>query len=165
MPARRLSMRNLREILRLRYQSGLSLRQIKGSQRVSLGAVQKIISKAEALALDWEKIMQFDDQQLARLFYPESDARVSNQFQCPDWVEVHQELRRKGVTKHLLWEEYTQAYPNRSYSYPQYCFLYQDWVKKQKRSMRQVHKAGDKLFVRRQLTCPVRIASIKNQTT
>ena len=147
MPARRLAMRNLREILRLRYQSGLSLRQIKGSQRVSLGAVQKIISKAEQLALDWEKITQLDDQQLARLFYPESDARVSNQFQCPDWVEVHQELRRKGVTKHLLWEEYTQAYPNRSYSYPQYCFLYQDWVKKQKRSMRQLHKAGDKLFV------------------
>ena len=140
-------MRNLREILRLRYQSRLSMRQIKGSQRVSLGAVQKITSKAESLSLDWDQITQFDDQQLARLFYPESDTRMSNQFQCPDWVEVHRELRRKGVTKHLLWEEYTQAYPNRSYSYPQYCFLYQDWVKKQKRSMRQVHKAGDKLFV------------------
>ena len=140
-------MRNLRGILRLRFQAGLSLRQIKGSQRVSLGAVQKIISKADLLSLDWEKITRLDDQHLARLFYPESDSRVSNQFQCPDWVEVHRELRRKGVTKHLLWEEYTQAYPNRSYSYPQYCFLYQDWVKKQKRSMRQTHKAGDKLFV------------------
>ncbi len=140
-------MRNLREILRLRYQSGLSLRQIKGSQRVSLGAVQKITSRADELTLDWEEISQLDDQQLARLFYPESDTRVSSMFQLPDWVDVHQELRRKGMTKHLLWEEYTQSYPNSSYSYPQYCFLYQDWLKKQRRSMRQVHQAGDKLFV------------------
>lgn len=53
----------------------------------------------------------------------------------------------KGVTKHLLWEEYVQTYHNRSCSYSQYCFLYFKWVKKQKRSMRQVHKAGEKLFV------------------
>ncbi len=97
MPTKRLSMRNLREILRLRYQSGLSLRQIKGSQRVSLGAVQKITSRADELALNWDQIELLDEQQLARLFYPESDARVSNQFQCPDWVEVHRELRRKGT--------------------------------------------------------------------
>jgi transposase len=140
-------MRNLREILRLRLQAGLSLRQIKSSQRVSLGTVQKIASQALDQGLDWSAIEHLDDQQLARLFYPESDTRVCNHFQLPDWVMVHQELKRKGVTKHLLWEEYTQQYPNRSYSYPQYCFLYQDWVKKQKRSMRQIHKAGDKLFV------------------
>ena len=140
-------MRQLRELLRLRLQADLSMRQIKDSLRISLGAVQKVISKAEAQGLSWASIEQLDDQQLARLFYPEADTRVSAALQLPDWVEVHQELRRKGVTKHLLWEEYTQAYPNRSYSYPQYCFLYQDWLKKQKRSMRQTHKAGDKLFV------------------
>ena len=102
-------MRNLREILRLRYQTGLSLRQIKGSQRVSLGAVQKIVSHADAMLLDWEKISSLDELQLARLFYPESDIRVSNHFQCPDWVDVHQELRRKGVLKLLslnwLWSQ------------------------------------------------------------
>ncbi len=140
-------MRNLREILRLRFQAGLSLRQIKSSQRVSLGVVQKITSTADALKLNWEKISNLDEAQLARQFYPEADVRTSSHLQSPDWVEVHQELRRKGVTKHLLWEEYTQAFPNRSYSYPQYCFLYQAWCQKQRRSMRQVHKAGDKLFV------------------
>ena len=140
-------MRQLRELLRLRLHADLSMRQIKDSLRISLGAVQKVISQAEAQGLSWAAIEQLDDQQLARRFYPEADTRVSATLQLPDWVEVHQELRRKGVTKHLLWEEYTQAYPNRSYSYPQYCFLYQAWLKKQKRSMRQTHKAGDKLFV------------------
>ena len=59
------------------------------------------------------------------------------------YAKTEPALKHKGMTKHLLWEEYTQAYPNRSYSYPQYCFLYQEWASKQKRSMRQVHKAGD----------------------
>ncbi len=140
-------MRQLRELLRLRLHAGLSMRQIKDSLRISLGAIQKVTNKARAEGLDWAAIEKLDDQQLASLFYPASDTRVSGGFELPDWVEIHRELRRKGVTKHLLWEEYTQAYPNRSYSYPQYCFLYQEWAKKQKRSMRQIHKAGDKLFV------------------
>ncbi len=140
-------MRNLREILRLRLCAELSLRQIKDSQRVSLGVVQKLISQTNALKLNWSEIEKLNDQQLAQRFYPEADVKQSTQFQLPDWVDVHQELKRKGVTKHLLWEEYTQAYPNRSYSYPQYCFLYGEWLKKQKRSMRQTHKAGEKLFV------------------
>jgi len=105
------------------------MRQIKASLRISLGVIQKVTSKARSEGLDWAAIEKLDDQQLASLFYPSSDTRVSDDFELPDWVEVHQELRRKGVTKHLLWEEYTQAYPNRSYSYPQYCFLYQEWAK------------------------------------
>lgn len=140
-------MRQLREILRLRLHAELSMRQIRDSLRLSLGTVQKVVSTAEEVGLDWETIERIDDQQLARAIYPESDVRTSQHFQLPDWCEVHQELKHKGVTKHLLWEEYTQQYPNRSYSYPQYCFLYQSWLKKQKRSMRQTHKAGDKLFV------------------
>ncbi len=51
------------------------------------------------------------------------------------------------MTIQLLWEEYIEQYPNRSYSYPQYCILYRNWLRKQKRSMRQTHKGGDKLFV------------------
>jgi len=128
-------MRKLREILRLRLTAQLSMRQIKASLRVSVGAIQKVISQAEALGLDWPAIEKLDDQQLASTIYPESDSRVSSQFQLPDWIEVHQELKRKGVTKHLLWEEYSQQYPNSSYSYPQYCALYKDWLKKQKRSI------------------------------
>ena len=140
-------MRKLRDILRLRLQAELSLREVHRSLRISLGAVQGITHKAEELKLVWADVQALDDRQLADLFYPSADTRVSSSFQVPDWSEVHQELKRKGVTKHLLWEEYTQTYPNRSYSYPQFCFLYKDWTKKQQRSMRQVHKAGDKLFV------------------
>ncbi len=140
-------MRKLREVLRLRLQADLSMRQIRDSLKLSLGAIQKVTRKAEEMGLDWQAIELLDDQQLAGQFYPESDTRSSDQFHSPDWVEVHQELKRKGVTKLLLWEEYTQQYPNRCYSYSQYCTLYLEWLKKQRRSMRQTHKAGEKLFV------------------
>lgn len=75
MPARRLPMRNLREILRLRLCAELSLRQIKDSQRVSLRVVQKLISQANALNLNWEEIEKLNDQQLALRFYPEADVK------------------------------------------------------------------------------------------
>jgi len=147
MPSQRIAMRKLRDILRLSLDANLSVRQIQRSLRVSVGVIQKITSKAKSLQLNWMAIEALSDQQLAALIYPASDTRQSSQLHMPDWAQVRQELPRKGITKHLLWEEYSQQYPNRSYSYPQYCFLYGQWQKKQKRSMRQVHHAGEKLFV------------------
>ena len=140
-------MRKLREVLRLRLSAQLSMRQIRDSLRISVGVVQKITHKAEELGLDWNAIDKLDDRQLALAIYPESDTRTSGSLQLPDWSVVYKELHFKSVTKQLLWEEYSQQYPNRSYSYAQYCYLYADWLKKQKRSMRQMHLAGDKLFV------------------
>ena len=77
----------------------------------------------------------------------DADTRVSSRYQMPDWSAIHQELMRKGTTKQLLWEEYTQQYPNRCYSYSQFCERYSQWLKRQKRSMRQRHRGGEKCFV------------------
>ena len=140
-------MRKIREVLRLRHAAGLSIRQIKASSKLSVGAIQKLLSKADALGLAWPLPPELDDNQLARLFYPGADTRVSGRFQVPDWSVIHQELKRKGMTKQLLWEEYTQQYPNRCYSYSQFCDRYAHWRDLQKRSMRQLHKAGEKCFV------------------
>lgn len=147
MATKRIPMRQLREILRLRLHAKLSMRQIRDSLRLSLGSIQKTVSKAEELDLTWDAIVQLDDQQLATKIYPQAETTLSGKKVLPDWIEIYQELKHKGVTLQLLWEEYTQQYPNRSFSYPQYCLLYRSWLKKQKRSMRQTHKAGEKLFV------------------
>lgn len=147
MATKRIPMRQLREILRLRLHAKLSMRQIRDSLRLSLGAIQKAVSKAEALELNWEAIEKLDDSHLAAKIYPQADTAKSSHKELPDWVEIYRELKRKGMTKQLLWEEYTQQYPNRSFSYAQYCRLYRDWLKKQRHSMRQTHKAGEKLFV------------------
>ena len=140
-------MRKIREILRLRLSASLSVRQINASTKLSVGAIQKLLSKTEALGLTWPLPPELDDRQLAKLFYPSADPTVSRRFQVPDWPTIHQELKRKGVTKQLLWEEYTQNHPNRCYSYSQFCDRYRQWHGKQKRSMRQTHRAGEKCFV------------------
>jgi hypothetical protein len=92
-------MRKLREVIRLRLDAGLSYRQISASTKLSLGACQHVIKKAQALGLSWPLPEELDDVKLARLFYPEADTTVSKRLQVPDWGTVHQELKRKGVTK------------------------------------------------------------------
>ncbi len=143
----RTTMRKIREILRLRFAAGLSIRQIRASTKASIGAIQKLLAKARELGLSWPLPDELNDNKLAQLFYPNADTRVSSRFQIPDWSELHQELKRKGMTKQLAWEEYIEHYPNRCYSYSQFCDRYRQWQGQQKRSMRQTHKAGEKCFV------------------
>lgn len=140
-------MRKIKEVLRLRLEAGLSIRQISASTKTSVGAIQKLLSRFDALSLSWPLSEEFDETRLAALFYPGADTSASTRYQVPDWAQVHQELKRKGITKQLLWEEYTAQYPTRCYSYSQYCERYRQWQKQQKRSMRQNHKAGEKCFV------------------
>lgn len=147
MAAKRMTMRKIRDILRLRLSAGLSIRQINVSTKASVGAIQKLLAQAETLGLSWPLPDDLNDKDLARLFYPEAHTTVSSRYQQPDWINVHQELKRKETTKQLLWEEYTQRYPNNCYSYSQYCDRYRHWLGQQQRSMRQIHKAGEKCFV------------------
>jgi hypothetical protein len=136
MASKRTTMRNIRDILRLRLASGLTIRQIKASTKVSVGTIQKLLSRADELGLCWPLPDDLDDNQLAQLFYPGADTRVSPRHQMPDWEKVHQELKRKGMAKQLLWEEHAEQHPNRCYSYSQYCDRYRHWCGLQRRSMR-----------------------------
>ena len=147
MPAKRIKMRKLRDVLRMRLSGGCSIREISRSTKISVGTIQKLLTQAKALGLTWPLPGDLNDGQLARLFYPSADTATSTHFQIPDWPVIHQELKRPHMTKQLLWEEYTQQYPNRSLSYSRFCHRYKAWAGKQKRSMRQFHKAGEKCFV------------------
>ena len=147
MTDQRISMRKLRDILRLRYDNGLSIRAISRSVRVSVGAVSNYIQAFEASGLKWEQTCSMSEPELIHALFPEAPIPGRKGLVDPDWAQVHQELKRKGVTKQLLWEEYCQALTLSAYSYPQYCHRYRQWRGCQKRSMRQHHTAGEKLFV------------------
>lgn len=147
MAAKRLTMRHIKEILRLHFEAKLSIRQISLCTQASIGGVQKLLSKARAANLTWPLSQELDDKAIEAIIYPKTTSTHSTRYEIPSWPDIHQELKQKGVTKTLLWEEYCQQYPGRYYSYSQFCNRYTDWLKRQKRSMRQQHKAGDKLFV------------------
>ena len=144
MPRRRMNVRVIREILRQRS-LGCSVREICRSVNASVGSVSALIRKAGEAGLKWP--VDLDDQRLEEVLYSKSGAACDAKA-LPEWSRVHGELKRKGVTRQLLWMEYSEANPDNHYSYTRFCELYGAWRKKnEKPSMRQLHKAGEKCFV------------------
>ena len=146
MPMAPISMRKLKEILRLKYGCLLSHRKIAKSLSVSASIVSIYAIRAASLGItSWPLDEKWDDNTLQRAFFktkPKSKGHI-----IPNWSVVQQELRPKTMTLQLLWEEYGERYPEGFYSYNHFCRLYKTWLKCQKPSMRQNHKAGEKLFV------------------
>jgi hypothetical protein len=145
MAAKRLSMRKIREILRLKFECGLSQRDIAKSCSIGRSTVGEYLIRASAAGLSWPLPDGVDDAALERLLFPPPPPPGAVR-PLPDWSEVHTELRRKGVTLALLWEEYKSVYPD-GYQYSQFCELYRRFSGKLKLWMRQEHRAGEKLFV------------------
>lgn len=145
MPRPRVAMRQIREVLRLTFGERLSRRQVGAATGVPVTTVSDYIQRARAAGVGWPLPAGLDDEGLERLLYPPAaPSRVARP--APDWGYVHRELRRKGVTLQLLWLEYRQAHPD-GYGYSQFCNLYRAWAQQVDVVMRQVHRAGEKLFV------------------
>src|SRR6202162_2791109 len=144
MPGERLSMRKIRDVLRLRFAHGLSQRAIGHSLRLSRGAVNSSLSRARLAGLHWLLPEGLSDAQLERLLYPPPPDVARQQRPVPDWAAVHRELRRPNVTLSLLWEEYRAATRVRvGVGYSWFSDLYREWVGRLKPTLRQVHTAGE----------------------
>ena len=146
MPAKRLSMRKIKDVLRLCWGQGLSKRKAAGSCGVSRPTVDDYLRRAEAAGLSWPLPAEMDDGALERLLFPPPPALPDTARGVPDWSEVHRELKRPGVTLQLLWHEYRQTHPH-GYQYTWFCRQYRTWRGKLDLVMRQSHRAGEKLFV------------------
>jgi len=141
-------MRKFRELMRLKFEAKLSHRQIARSLRIGAGTVSRYVHQLQAAGLSWPLAPELSDADIERRLFPQLATQPRRAKLQPDFGAVHQELKRKGVTLALLWEEYhEQAGPQRAYRYSQFCERYRGWRKRLKRSMRQTHRAGEKLFV------------------
>ena len=138
-------MRKIRDVLRYRHSTDLSLEAIARALNISKGVVAKYLKLATAVGLGWPLPDDLDDGALERRLYQQPAARTSA-FTEPDYANVHQALKRKGVTLILLWEEYRAAAGDAAYQYTAFCTRYRTWAGKLKRSMRQIHRGGEKLF-------------------
>ena len=140
----RLSMRKIAEVLRLSA-SGLSNRNIAHICQIGRTTVSDYLRRASAAGLSWPLPADLGEAEVEALLFPvprpSSDPRP-----LPDWSTIHQELKKKGVTLALLWEEYKAVYPD-GYQYSQFCELYRRWRGTLKVWMRQKHRVGEKLFV------------------
>ncbi len=139
-------MRKIKDVLRLKLDAKLSHQQIATALGISKGVVTKYVGLAAAAGLDWSTVLALDEAALERrlLVAPEQP----RDHVQPDYGRLHQELRRKGMTLMLLWEEHRADHADaQTYSYSQFCENYRRFAKQLKRSMRQIHRAGEKLFI------------------
>ncbi len=143
-----ITMRYVRDILRLKHQNQLSVREIAGSCGLPTSTVGDYLQRAQAAGLSWPLPEGMSDPELAeRLMKPATASPdVSPGKSLPDWSVIHEQLRRKGVTLQLLWQEYRQTYPE-GYQRSRFCQLYRSWAKTLDPVLRQVHEPGQKMFV------------------
>jgi len=146
MPGERVSMRNIREVLRLHLGQELPQRAIARSLGLSLGAVNGYVGRARRAGLTWPLPEGFDDERLEALLYPPPPDVAVERRPVPDWAQVHREMRRPDVTLALLWEEYRAAAPD-GFGTSWFCDLYREWAGRLKPTLRQVHQAGERVFV------------------
>ena len=146
MAGRRLSMRKIKEVLRLKFQYGRSNNQIAQSCKIARSSVREYLKRAEALGFKWPLDPALDDAALEQALFPPQPVIPPSLRVLPPMEYLHHELRRKVVTLQLLWHEYKQANPD-GYQYSQFCKIYRQWEKKLDVTLRQEHRAGEKLFV------------------
>jgi len=142
-------MRRIRETLRLHLQAGLSYNEAARALKISKSVVGKYVLLARVAGVDWVTAQTLGDEDLEARLYRPAVPRSSHQL-VPDFGLIHQELKRPGVTLMLLWEEYATGAGGQgalAYKYTSCCIKYREFALRQQRSMRQIHIAGEKLFV------------------
>jgi len=149
MPNRRLSMRKIKDVLRLKYDCGISEREISRSCQVSRSTVADYIRRAAAAKLTWTEASSLTQTQLEERLFPNEHIPSTVKRPAPDCEYIYNELRtyRKfNLTLSQLWLEYKQSHPD-GYQYTQFCEHYWRWRKKLDYVMRQEHRGGEKLFI------------------
>jgi len=156
MNKKRINMKKIKEVLRLKNECNLSYDQISRVCNISKGTVSNYLKLATIKNLKWPPSEDYDDYMLYKMLFEPSIKKQD--YVEPDFAFIHNELKKSGVTLHLLWEEYSDKIlhhnipeavnnSNRCYSYARYCHLYHQWCQSLRLSMRQRHVAGEKAFI------------------
>jgi transposase len=146
MPAERIAMRQVRDVLRLNA-AGVSGNEIARRVGVASSTVRLTLKRLAAAGLSWPLPSDMTDRVLeGQLFTAAGKKQGHRRRGEPDWAAVHRELKRKHVTLQILWDEYIERHPD-GYHYSRFCELYRGWASRISVTMRQTHAGGDKLFV------------------
>ncbi len=139
----RLTMRKIKEVLRLKWACRLNHRAIARSVGISHSTVREYLRRAVEAGLSWPLPPDLDDEALyQRLYPPVQRPDPETVIPVPNWEHVRTQLARRGVTRRLLWQEYLAEHPD-GYGYSQFCELYRRWSGHPRPTMRLDHKGGE----------------------
>lgn len=137
----RIPMKNIKNILYMYLVDQHSMRKIAGRTGIPYSTVYDNITLVKAKGLTWSQLETMNEEALECMLSTNDKQRP-----LPDLAYVEKELKRVGVTLHLLWLEYKEAHPN-GYQYSRFCEMYENWCKKNDVYTPMPHKAGEELFV------------------
>jgi len=139
----------IKEVLRLKFDADLSNRKIGTSVGVSHSTVAEYLQRAKEAGLGWPLPEGLSETELEQRLFTQPQRLCGNDTPrvVPDWAEIHQQMKRKGVTLMLLWQEYKECHPEQGYQYSQFAHRYRQWLDTLDVVMRQTHQAGEKRFV------------------
>lgn len=137
-------MRKIRELLRLKFDLGLSIHKVAASLSVARSTVSECLRRAAAAGLAWPLPPELDDGELEARLYPKPP--TTPHLALPDFAHVQRELSRPGVTRLLLWQEYKAQHPD-GLQYSAFCDHLRGFLNAREPVMRFEHRAGDKCFV------------------
>jgi transposase len=141
-------MRKIRDLIRLKFITRLSHEQIARALSISKGVVAKYAARIQRCGIEPRELLELSDAQVLERVQPRPKREAYGDRAPVDCAQVHTELKRPGLTLTLLWQEYVAANAGRAtYRYSQFALRYHTYVASLRRSMRQVHRAGEKLFV------------------
>ncbi len=111
-------------------------------RKISSNTVGSCLRRAKEARFSWPLPPELDDAQLEQMLYRPVRNKAPQGSHDIDWLQIHKELKHKGMTRYLLWDEYKQYHPN-GLSYSQFCRYYNRWQEKIDTCIRQSHKAGE----------------------
>src|SRR5262245_51746774 len=140
-------MRHVREIVRLRFGSGMAGREIARRLGIAPSTVRETLKRFAATGLSSPLSEAMTEEELEAQLYGASDTRAGQRrYAEPDWAGIHRKPKRKHVTLSILWDEYIERHPD-GHRYSRFCELYRVWEGSLSVTMRHAHAGGDKLFV------------------
>jgi transposase len=147
MANKRTDMRKVRDLLRLKFEQGMSARAAAQSVGMGKSVASEYISGFSGCGLSLEQALALSDSELTgALNLRKQTTNVRYQQLSGQFAHYEKELKRTGVTLYLLWTEYHHQTPD-GYGYSRFCFHFDQWQKGHKVSMHIEHKSGDKVFV------------------
>ena len=147
MPAERMPMRRAREILQLKFESRMAVREIVRRTGVPRWTIRELLTRFAERGLTWPLNEAVNEDELEALLFKDAGAKAGGRRRHePDWNEVHRELRLKHVTLQILWDEYIERHPD-GYRYSRFCQIFRAFEAKLSLTMRQTYNGGEKLFV------------------
>ena len=146
MPNKKLEIMETRRILRLHHE-GKSLRFIASYLGISRNTVTKYLHSFRVCGIPYDELMKLSDNQLDELLNPPK-RKISKKLEVLQklFPVLEQRLKRPGMTKQKLWEEYRKEHPS-GYSSTQFYHYYNIWKKVSSLSLHMTHQAGDKMFI------------------